>query len=56
MVTVGINYCKEDNLDEIMPCKQNDNNLAAVTVVGKLGHIKVVKEWTECSVDRNQMY
>ena len=43
--------CKEDDLDEIIPCKLSNDGLALATVVNERGTTEVMKGWIKYLVD-----
>ena len=45
---MGINCYKENKLDEVTPC---DDNQAVVTVADERERIEAMKRYTDCSID-----
>ena len=43
-VTMGINYCKEDKLDEKRPCKLIYDDGTIVTIEDELKHVETLKK------------
>ena len=52
---MGVNCCKENDFDKVVPCKLSGNYLVVVTTANELKHIEVSKGWTEYSVDIDHM-
>ena len=40
---MGVNCCRKDDLDKVMPFKETYDILTMVTIIDKLEHVKAIK-------------
>ena len=52
---MSVNCCKEDDLHVGMAYELSNDKLIVVTFADELEHKKVIKRWTDYSVERDQI-